>query len=128
MGLINETNEQYYVGTQSMVAEAGKTAYAFTFDLDLTLGSEDSWDPTNDYYQLNNFFLEGSDDQITWEVYDDDAFSVSDNIITFDTAPFIDYAFIRIRLKNLYNSDSFAHYGGYQYTSLEDVVNNFMVA
>ncbi len=125
MGLINETNEQYYVGTQSMVTESGKTDYAFTFDLELTLGNEDSWNPTNDYYQLNNFFLEGSDDQITWTEYDE-VFSVSDNIITFATAP--SFGFIRIRLKNLYNSDSFAHYGNYQYTSLEDVVNNFMVA
>ncbi|HJO96278.1 MAG TPA: hypothetical protein QF753_23030 [Victivallales bacterium] len=139
MGLINETNEQYYVGTQSMVYD-GTTTYAFTFDIDLSLGYIDvvnpnlsSWSPGNDYYQLNNFFLEVStDSQVTWIEYNEtDYFTVENNTITFENNHSISSSatiYIRIRLKNLYNTSSFEHYGGYQYTSLEDVVNNFMVA
>ncbi len=139
MGLINETNEQYYVGTQSMVYD-GTTTYAFTFDIDLSLGYVDvadpdlsSWSPGNDYYQLNNFFLEVStDSQVTWIEYNEtDYFTVENNTITFENNHSISSSatiYIRIRLKNLYNTSSFEHYGGYQYTSLEDVVNNFMVA
>ena len=139
MGLINETNEQYYVGTQSMVYD-GTTTYAFTFDIDLSLGYIDvvnpnlsSWSPGNDYYQLNNFFLEVStDSQVTWIEYNEtDYFTVENNTITFENNHSILSSatiYIRIRLKNLYNTSSFEHYGGYQYTSLEDVVNNFMVA
>ena len=36
-GLINETNEQYYVGHQAKVAD-GSTSYTFTFDEVLTMG------------------------------------------------------------------------------------------
>ena len=35
-GLINETNEQYYVGHQSVIAD-GSTSYKYTFDETLTL-------------------------------------------------------------------------------------------
>ena len=36
-GLINETNEQYYVGHQARVADTG-TAYTYTFNEDNLLG------------------------------------------------------------------------------------------
>jgi len=35
-GLINETNEQYYVGHQAKVAD-GSTSYTYTFDEVLTM-------------------------------------------------------------------------------------------
>lgn len=162
MGLINETNEQYYVGTQSMVFDARASgAYEFTFDTALTLGyvdqgtpNDSSWDPTSSAYRLNNFVLETSPDNITWLEYDGIAttgngsiggngtgggyFTLSNDIITFYKIVIssgsttisintnaVNYtsstSYIRVRLKS-------TNYGSYQYTSLEDVVNNFMVA
>jgi len=162
MGLINETNEQYYVGTQSMVFDPNGTGiYAFTWDIDLAFGYVDLLNPGSSswsapatpsmspYYQLNNFILETSPDNSTWLEYDGQFpgngsvgitgsggyFTLNDNVITFANPNAVNYdgvnpspSYIRVRLKNLYNTDSFAQYGGYQYTSLEDVVNNFMVA
>jgi len=153
MGLINETNEQYYIGTQSMAFDpSGSGVYEFTFDTTLTLGYVDqgtptnsSWDPTSSAYRLNNFILETSPDNATWLEYDGltsggngsiggsgtgGYFTLSNSIITFNNASAIDYStssgvaslnYIRVRLKT-------PNYGGYQYTSLEDIVNNFIVA
>ena len=64
-GLINETNQQYYVGTQNnIVSYTGGVMdnMVYTFDEVLTMGGTNSWDP-NDYdYHLNNFYVEVSPD------------------------------------------------------------------
>ena len=54
-GLINETAQQYYSGSQNFRGDAGNTAgqkLITTFDTDLYLGN---YDPTSSDYSLNNF-------------------------------------------------------------------------
>ena len=55
-GLIQETNLQYYAGAQIIYTSvAGTTAYTFTFNTTLVLGSATSWAPTDPAFGLNNF-------------------------------------------------------------------------
>ena len=55
-GLIQETNLQYYAGAQIIYTSvAGTTAYTFTFNTVLNLGSATSWAPTDAAFGLNNF-------------------------------------------------------------------------
>ena len=72
-GLINETNEQYYVGTQSNIATYTTNVIdnmVFTFNEVLTLGSATSWDPADPNYNLNNFVLEWSVDGLqNWNLW-----------------------------------------------------------
>ena len=141
MGLITETNEQYYVGTQSRVALAATNSYAFTFDEILTLGSPTSWDPLDSDYVLNNFILETSPNGLDpYTLYDGSAvgtgsggsFSISPisettpaSTITFLPATAGTDAiqaghYIRGTLKN-------PNHGNYAYVSLNDIVNNFLI-
>ena len=58
MGLITETNQQYYAGSQGFRgnnANDQNQKFVTSFDTDLKMGSADSWNPTNADYVLNNF-------------------------------------------------------------------------
>ena len=84
MGLINQTNAQYYTGTQVLpVSTAYPAPYNFTFNIPLSLGSNvNIWNPPvpttspADYVETN-FFLEtspiGND---PWTIYDGVAFGL----------------------------------------------------
>ena len=57
MGLITETNQQYYQGAQGFSSLAvlptpNTQAFTTTFDTDLIFGS---WNPADANYALNNF-------------------------------------------------------------------------
>ena len=54
MGLITETNQQYYQGAQGFLSATGAINETFptTFDTDLIFGD---WNPANANYALNNF-------------------------------------------------------------------------
>ena len=52
MGLITETNQQYYQGAQGFLADTTTTSFITTFTTDLAFGSYDS---TEVNYALNNF-------------------------------------------------------------------------
>ena len=55
MGLITESNQQYYAGSQRFLSIAGsKQSFTTTFDTDLVFGSND---PSQTNYALNNFKL-----------------------------------------------------------------------
>jgi len=73
-GLINETNQQYYVGTQNnIVSYTGGVidSMVYTFDEVLSLGSSTSWDPNDYEYHLNNFYLETSPTGLhPWTLWD----------------------------------------------------------
>ena len=63
MGLISETNEQYYAGAQIISPDGTNPvdSVVFTFDTPLKLGAVlDAWKPTNIYYPLNNFKIYNS--------------------------------------------------------------------
>lgn len=133
-GLITETNRQYYEGAQGFQVGSSNTVTT-TFNTNLEFYS---WDPLDVNYPLNNFKLytsvtgyPGTFTEYTAE------YSVVDNTIDFGL---IDAGnlYVVVQLKILtggnygdhdaYGTTVEQNYGGYQYTSLNDVINSFMVA
>jgi len=151
-GLINETNEQYYVGTQSNIVSytAGvMDNMVYTFDEVLTMGSSTSWDPTDYDYHLNNFYVEVSPDGLApYKLWDGTGgggspagpagtgggFTISRfsntqsfSVLTFAEPDAItDGYYVRVKLKSQL-VDGAPNYGDYQYVSIFDIVNNFMI-
>jgi|TARA_R100000081_G_C4815041_1_gene174271 hypothetical protein len=144
-GLINETNEQYYVGTQSNIASSTAGVLdnmVFTFNEVLHLAS---WDPTDPNYNLNNFVLEWSVDGLqNWNLWNGNiipgggtggSYTISkfSNVTPYSTLSFTnpdaipDGYYVRVKLKSDL-VDGAPNYGDYQYISIFDVVNNFMMA
>ena len=134
-GLINETNAQYYAGTQVIVATLNQTVFRTTFNTDLTFGSND---PTNALYNNNNFRLytsatgaNGSFTEFT------NAYTVSNNIITFG-AGVAAGTYVVIQLlsrtggefgnKDAYGTTVEENYDSYSYIKVEEIVNNFLLA
>jgi hypothetical protein len=156
-GLINETNEQYYVGHQARVAD-GSTSYTYTFDevlkmadaaAPLTPTDWSSWNPSDPNFMLNNFDLMvstgGLNPYVLWDGMNGGmvgtfGFKISNFSETQDwsTIEFYDTAtglpavavatgyYIQVRLKSSL-VDGAPNYGDYQYTSIKDIVNNFLV-
>jgi len=145
MGLITETNEQYYVGTQSRISVTGTNDYTFTFNEMLSLGSTTSWDPLDPDYVLNNFIVETSPNGLDpYTLYDGinnsistgsgsgGSFAISSisestpsSTLTFTPSTTGSDAiqagyYIRVTLKN-------PNHGDYAYVSLNDIVNNFLI-
>lgn len=140
-GLITETNRQYYEGAQGFITTLGQTAFAATFNTNLVFGGLNAWDPNDIDYALNNFKLyysstgyPGSFNEYIL------SYSVSNNIITLGTALPADY-YVVIQLKTLdggnygttladmaYGNTVEENYGSYAYITLNDIINNFMVA
>ena len=138
MSKITETNQQYYQGAQPFLvtAAAGQTAFPTTFNTDLIFGSSD---PTSVDYALNNFKvytsttgLPGSFTEYT------STYTVSNNTINFPGAsPIPQNSYVVVQLKTLdggnYGAqDAFGqtveeNYGGYEYITLNDAIDNFMV-
>ena len=100
MGLITDTGFNYYAGSQNFIGDG--TTVDYTINL--------SPQPTS----FNDFFVYIND-----ELQSEVTYVYSNNILTFDSAP-EDNDQIVITLKD-------KKYGNYRYTSLADVVNNFMV-
>lgn len=133
-GLITETNAQYYSGSQTFEAPIVNSTITATFDTDLIFGSSD---PTTAGYNLNNFKLYVSPLGLpgTFIEYTS-SYTVSNNVITLSTAPQADEWFV-IQLLTEFGGeygdrDAFGdtvedNYGGYAYTTLEDVITNFMI-
>ena len=133
-GLITETNSQYYSGSQTYVLDGNTSSLKATFDTDLKFGD---YDPDSSGYSLNNFKLYMSTTGIpnSFVEYTSN-YSVSNNVITFPQSPAANTWFV-IQLKNKTggeygNRNAFGNtveenYGGYSYTTLEDVITNFMI-
>ena len=161
-GLINETNEQYYVGHQAKVAD-GSTSYTYTFDEVLTMADSaiaspntqfSSWNPNDPNFMLNNFDLMistgGLNPYVLWDgtnggILGVFGFRVSTFSDTQDWSVIEFYDgdptsgtfgqtvnavangyYIQVRLKSQL-VDGAPNYGDYQYTSIKDIVNNFLV-
>ena len=139
-GLITETNRQYYEGAQGFIISGGDeseapSSFTTTFNTDLIFGS---WDPNEIDYALNNFKLYTSPYGLpdSFEEYIL-SYSVDNNTITLgDTLA--DGTYVVVQLKTLSggnygDKDAFGdtveeNYGSYSYISLNDIVNNFIVA
>ena len=135
MGVINETNQQYYAGAQGFtVANAlGQTDFTFTFDTNLVFGS---FDPTAVDYALNNFKLYSSADGLTYTEYTT-SYTVTGNTITLGAAlPQNNVLVCQLKRidggdygnRDAYGTTTEQNYGSYEYITLNDVVNNFIVA
>ena len=135
-GLITETNRQYYAGAQTFVGDGSEDGFTTTFNTNLVFYS---YDPNDANYALNNFKLytssTGAPDSFTEYV---DEYTVTNNTIVFVGYTPADGEYIVVQLKiltggnygdeNAYGNTVEENYGGYQYTKLVDVINNFMVA
>ena len=134
-GLITETNSQYYAGSQSFTATNGQIAFTSTFNTNLVFGS---YNPNTSDYGLNNFVLytSGSGLPGTFGEYTL-PYTVVDNVITLATGLSAN-SYLVIQLKsnsggNYGNENAFGdavenNYGGYSYVTLNDIINNFLVA
>tara|TARA_R110000796_G_scaffold71329_4_gene161818 strand:- start:437 stop:1660 length:1224 start_codon:yes stop_codon:yes gene_type:complete len=132
-GLITETNAQYYSGSQTFVIDGSKS-FTATFDTDLEFGD---FNPASVGYNLNNFKLYSSVNGTpnTFTEFNN-AYTVSNNLITITAQPANGTWFV-VQLLNKYGGeygerDAFGtvvenNYGGYAYTTLEDVITNFMI-
>ena len=133
-GLITETNSQYYAGSQTFEAPIANSTITTTFDTDLIFGS---FDPTTAGYNLNNFRLYVSALGLpgTFQEYISD-YTVTKNVIKLTTPPQAGEWFV-VQLLSQYGGeygdrDAYGdvvedNYGGYAYTTLDDVITNFMI-
>ena len=141
-GLITETAEQYFQGSQGFRGDAGNTtgqSFATTFNTDLYLGD---WSTTGVNYGLNNFKVYTSPTAIpgTWSEWVT-AFTVTNGkIVTLTAAPGANqYIVVQLNIltggkyasteaEKAYGQTTEDNYGSYQYTKLNDVINNFLIA
>ena len=132
-GLITETNEQYYAGAQRFLISDPVVvgdSVTTTFNTDLT------YDPVN--AQLTNFVVYTSNDGLAGNYTEfTGPYTVAGNTITFtnitDLMPYIAVQLKMVSGGGFGNEDAYGdtvqqNYGGYSYTSLNDVINNFIVA
>lgn len=135
-GLITETNRQYYAGSQGFQSDGLTNTFTFTFNTDLILGNDLSWDPTTPEYALNNFKLYISTDGLIYNEYVT-PYILDKNTIIFPSNIALGDVVV-VQLKSLDggmygNKDAYGltveeNYGSYAYISLDDVINNFIVA
>jgi hypothetical protein len=134
-GLITETNSQYYAGSQSFTTTSSQTSFTATFNTDLVFGA---YSPNTSDYGLNNFVLYTSTIGLpgTFGEYTL-PYTVVNNVITLATAlPANSYLVIQLKSNsggNYGNENAFGdavenNYGGYTYVTLNDIINNFLVA
>ena len=131
-GLIRETNLQYYAGAQIIYTSvAATTIYTFTFNTKLSMGSTTSWAPTDTDYALNNFKIYTSPNGISnWTefttiytlTFSQDG-AKTNSIITLGAGQPAG-TYVKVQLKETAVEDN---YGSYEYISLKDIVNNFIV-
>jgi len=133
-GLIRETNLQYYAGAQIIYTDAAlnaSRAYTFTFNTILSMGSSTSWALTDPDFTLNNFRVYTSPTGIgNWTEYlttyaltfSKDG-TQTNSIITLGLAQAVG-TYVKVQLKEDAVENN---YGGYEYISMTDIVNNFIV-
>jgi len=136
-GLITETGQQYFDGSQGFRGDGVAVNYTTSFNTDLYLGD---WDPTAINYSLNNFKIYTSTTGLpgSYSEYIT-TFTLTNDIITFPVAP-IDGLYVVVQLKILtggkygateaekaYGQTVEDNYGSYSYIKLGDAIDNFMV-
>jgi len=128
MGAIQETNEAYYQGSLIIPSDGTTTIYQFDFETELVIVDPD---PTGANYGLNNVKIEYSPTGLagTWveqtTVKTNPLSQYGDpgaNYISWNVAPAA--GFLRATLSQ---AARWNNYGGYEYISLEDVINNFLI-
>jgi hypothetical protein len=139
-GLITETNQQYFQGAQGFRGDNAIVAFKTTFETNLSLSS---FDPSNVNYALNNFKLYTSTSGLSGSYSEYiTTYTVVGNVITFPTATApASGLYIVVQLKKLdgglygsteaekaYGQVVENNYGSYSYITINEVVNNFLIA
>ena len=142
MGLITETNQQYYQGAQGFASLAvlptpNAQAFTTTFDTDLVFSS---WNPADANYALNNFKVYTSPTGIpgTYTEYLS-AYTVVNNVITLTGLASSTKVVVQLKIltggkygqteaEKAYGQIVEDNYGSYSYITLNDIINNFLVA
>ena len=143
MALNTETNQQYYQGAQPFISAAtppnpNTQSFTTTFNTDLIFGSDD---PTNTDYALNNFKIFTSTTGLPGSFTELTGYSLSNN--TFKISGLAANTYIVVQLKTVsggnygdstagngydaYGQTVEENYGGYEYITLNDAIDNFMV-
>ena len=140
MGLITETNEQYYAGSQKFLAVAvvGGAAQNFTttFDTTLVFGGANAWNPLDTNYALNNFKLYKAVPGVLTYTEITTIYTVVGNTIAIPSLGVNDSIVVQLKRLdggNYGNKDATGttveeNYDDYSYIKLNDVINNFQVA
>jgi hypothetical protein len=140
MGLITETNEQYYAGSQKFLAVAvvGGAAQNFTttFDTTLVFGGANAWNPLDINYALNNFKLYKAVPGVLTYTEITTIYTVVGNTIAIPSLGVNDSIVVQLKSLdggNYGNRDAVGtaveeNYDDYSYIKLNDVINNFQVA
>ncbi len=140
MSLVTETNQQYYQGAQVFISNGSASeTFTTTFDTNLVFGS---FDPAQTNYALNNFKLYTSATGLPGSFTEYiTTYTISNNGITI--AGLANNTYVVVQLKTLSGGnygdsaagtgfDAFGNtveenYGSYEYISLNDAIENFMV-
>ena len=117
MGLLTETNEQYYAGQQSFTATAAQATFTWTGDVTLIATTATSY--TNFKLLVDN--VEWT--QVTGAPVGTQYQLSSDNVVTVPAMAGGEVVVIQ-----LLDSAKWANNNSYSYITLTDVINNFMVA
>jgi len=118
MGLITETNEEYYAGEKVFLIAAATTQSSFetTFNTELVLSSSSA--------DANFIFEISTDGGATYNPYSAGVISLSNNNKTLDVSVAVaGPAIARIILKIAAVQNN---YGGYSYVKLNDIINTFI--
>jgi hypothetical protein len=120
MGLITETNAQYYSGQQTFANLAGVSNPTFncTFNVDVVSAFDSSGgmvsSASNYTIYINNVAQAENLSYVS---------NPSSNTITLRNGPYTGSTYIQLKKPAIEEN-----YGSYEYTSLNDVINNFIVA
>mgnify|MGYP003144418479 CR=1 FL=1 len=114
MGLLTETNEQYYAGQQAMVATgtASPNEVMTAWGGDVTLVNTTATTFSNFNIKLNGITLLPA------------AYSMANNIVTMNTPTVLG----DIVVIELTDEAKWSNNGSYSYISLDNIINNFLVA
>ena len=119
MGLLTETNEQYYGGQQTFIGNNVLTSFTWTGDTPL-VGTVTNVSFTNFTVTINNVLQTEVAAAPGAGQYNLSA----DNTITFGFTPALGVTIVI----GLTDNAKWANYGGYAYITIEEIVNNFLVA
>ncbi|ASF00182.1 hypothetical protein [uncultured virus] len=120
MGLITETNAQYYSGQQTFPNLAGVSNPTFncTFNVDV-VSAFDSTGGMVSSASNYTIYINGVAQAENLSYVS----NPSSNIITLRNGPYTGSTYIQLK-----NPAIEGNYGSYEYTSLNDIINNFIVA
>jgi len=134
MSLVTETNQQYYQGAQVFISNGtASETFTTTFDTNLVFGS---FDPTETNYALNNFKLYTSATGLPGSFTEYiTAYIIANNGITIAGLANNTYVVVQLKtlsggnygVQNAFGQTVENNYGGYEYITLNDAIDNFMV-